>query len=325
MNHRAFFFFMKKLKKMLNNLKLEVFFVRRLLQEGFGPRYWLPYMKNRFFGNYLFRYLPRLEYTPDPDLELHTICSGKYIWMFAWMVRSFVATSGLKPMVVIHDDGNMDQATVDLILSKFPNTTIMLREETTQRILAMPGVPQIIKDVRKNCHFFLDKLVNSIIFSKAKRVIISDSDILYFGRPTEVIDFVNGTSGVDALTQQSSEAGAPYDLRMDDYYMQKYNLHEKRVWMMNGGYLMLDREKLNMDQLVEYFEHVQMPYTDYFIEMSGWACILGQLNFKFLPPERYMIKNRPHANTAMKHFTSPRRYEMFAYGFDLCRKSIDEK
>ncbi len=311
-----------KIQKFINGLKLEIFLIRRLLQEGFGPRYWWPYIKNRFFGNYLFRYLPRCDYEADPEIELHITCSKKHLWMFAWMVRSFLAMSNLKPAIVIHDEGTMDPATADLIHRKFSNVTIMLRDETTKRILEMPDVPEIIKTARRNCHFFLDKLVDSAIFSKAKKIILSDCDILYFAPPTEVIDFLTGKTNLEGLCQQSLESSEPYDLRIDDYYMQKYHIQEKRLWLMNGGYLMLDRQKLTVGQLAEYLEHVQMPFTDYFIEMSGWACILAQLNFKYLSPDKYMIKGRLHAGTVMKHFTSPRRYEMFAYGIDEIRKKL---
>lgn len=312
------------IQKTINNIKLELFLIYRLLQEGYGPKYWWPYIKNNFFGNYLFRHLPYYKYTADPDLELHVVCSSKHLWMLAWMLRSFFTQSGLRPNVVIHEDGTMDKATAKLIQSKFTNVTVMFRDETTKQILEMPSIPAIIKKARADSHFFLDRLINSVIFSKARRILLSDVDILYFKPPVEVIDFMTGKTGLEALGQQSLESSKPYDLKMDEYYVKKYKLDEKQLYLMNGGYLMLDRQKLNVGQIAEYLEHVQMPFSDYFIEMSGWACILGQLKFKYLPSDTYMIKGRLHAGTVMKHFTSPRRYEMFAYGIDEAREKLDK-
>ena len=311
-----------KVRRIINDIKLELFYIQRLLQEGYGPKYWWPYIKHRFLGNYLFRYLPRYEYEADPDLELHTIASSKYLWMLAWMLKTFFVHSGLKPTIIIHEDGTMDEATARLIQSKFANVKIMFRDETLRRILEMPDVPDIIKEARKNCHLFFDKLLNAVIFSKAKKIIMTDVDILYFKPPIEVIDFLTGKTDLDALGQQSPDFSDPYDLRMDDYYTKKYQLQEKRLYRMNGGYFILDGQKLNIGQVVEYLEHVQMPVSDYFIEMSGWACILAQLNFKYLDPERYAIKGRLNDAMVMKHFTSPRRYEMFAYGIDMARKKL---
>src|SRR3989344_6263782 len=107
--------------KFLSELKLELYLIWRLLGEGFGPSYWWPYVKNRFFGNYLFRRLPKYDYVADPDFELHTICSKQDLWMLAWMLRSFLTMSGLRPVVIIHDDGTLDKVTEELIQSKFPN------------------------------------------------------------------------------------------------------------------------------------------------------------------------------------------------------------
>ena len=317
-------FYTMKTEKIINNLKLQLFWIGRLIQEGYGPKYWWPYIKNNFLGNYLFRFLPRYEYVADPEIEIHITCSSSHLWMLAWMLRSFFGQSGLRPSIVIHEDGSINKNVAKLIQSKFANVTVMFREETTRRILAMPDVPEIIKKARVSSHFFLDKLINTATFSKAKRILLSDADILYFKPPTEVIDFMSGKTDSDALGQQSLETSAPYDLKMDSYYVSKYKLDEKRLFLMNGGYLMLDRRKLNLGQIAEYLEHVQMPFTDYFIEMSGWACILAQLNFKYLPADIYAIKGRLNDKMKMKHFTSPRRYEMFAYGIDKAREKLDK-
>ena len=307
---------MNKMANKFSNLKRELFLVRRLLEEGYGPRYWWSYVKNRFLWRMFLPWVPKFDYQADPDLELHTICNKKDLWMLVWMLRSFLTLSKLRPVIVITDDGTLDKATEKLIQSKFSNVKIMFKDETTKRIMAMPDVPEIIKKARRECHFFLDKLINPVVFSKAKKIIITDTDILFYKFPTEVVDFINGKTNYDALVQRQGKGEAEFDLMMDDFYMEKYKLKESNVSFMNGGYLMIDKEKVGMDQLTEFLSHTRRPLSDYFIEMAGWACILGQSNFAFLPPERYAIKGFLNNEMVMKHYTSPRRYEMFAYGID---------
>ena len=139
-----------------------------------------------------------------------------------------------------------------------------------------------------------------------------------------MVDFVSGKSGYDALVQRQVKGEAEFDLMIDEIYNEKYKLEKSGVSFMNGGYLMLDREKASMDRLVEYLTHTRRPLTEYFIEMAGWACILGQLKFDFLSPERYAIKGFLNNQMVMKHYTSPRRYEMFAYGIDKARRAINK-
>ncbi|MBI2065063.1 MAG: hypothetical protein HYT62_03375 [Candidatus Yanofskybacteria bacterium] len=312
------------MSKIIKRIKTELFYLKRLIEEGYGPSYWRAYFKNRFFGNYLFTYLPRYDYVADPDLEMHTICSrhGQGLWMFAWMLTSFLFHSKLRPVVIIHDDGTIDKDTEKLIQSKFPNTKVMFRDETTKRILEMPDIPEIIKRSRLECHFFFDKLTNALLFSKAKKLIVSDSDILYYGEPTEVVDFVLGRSDCDAMAQRHIGDDIDFILRMDDYYTNKYDLRDNKVALLNGGYLIIDKDKFSIDQLAEYLTHTERPLNDYFIEMEGWTCLFAQVDYKFLSTDRYAIKGLLNNNMVMKHYTSPRRYEMFAYGIDMARKSM---
>lgn len=313
---------MAKIKQNLKKIKLEAFFIRRLWKEGFGPYYWWPYIKNRFFGGYLFRRLSRYDYNVDPDFELHTICCKRDLWMLAWMIRSFVSLSGLKPVVIIHEDGTIDQVTAELIYSKFPNTKIIFREETTKKILEMPDIPDIVKKARKEGHFFLDRLMDIFIFSKAKHIITSDTDILFYKYPQEVVDFINDRAGCDAMVQRQTGDEITFDLMVDEFYSDKHNLKESQVALLNGGYVIINKDKFNLGQLVEFFEHTKRPFGDYFIEMAGFECLLAQVNYKFLHPEKYAIKGLLNDNMIMKHYTSPRRYEMFAYGIDKARQAI---
>src|SRR3989344_8571360 len=306
--------------KKFNNLKRELFFIRRLLEEGYGPRYWWSYVKNRFLWRLVLHQVPRFNYEADPDLELHTICSKKEVWILVWMLLSFLIISKLRPAIVINDDGTIDKATANLIQSKFANVKIMFRDETTKLIMEMSDVPEVIKKARINCNFFLDKLFNPIIFSKAKKIIVTDTDILWYKYPTEIVDFVSGKTNLEGLVQRQVKGEAEFDLMVDEYYSEKYKLKEGNVSFMNGGYLLIDKEKVGIDKLVEYITHTTRPLSDYFIEMAGWACILGQLNFEFLSPERYTIKGFLNDKMVMKHYTSPRRYEMFAYGIDKAKE-----
>lgn len=304
------------------DIKKELFYIYRLLQEGYGPKYWWPYFKNRFFGHYLFRRLPKCDYEADPEFELHTICSKHDLWMLAWMLRSFLSMSGLKPVIVIHDDGSMDENTVELIKSKFSNVVVMNPEETKRQILEMENIPEIIKKVRKDCHIFLYKLLNIMLLSKAKKIIASDTDILYYHPPTKIIDFILDKTHQDALVQRQVGEEAIFDLGMEDSYVEKYKLNEKKIALMNGGYIIINRDKFNLEQLAECFKYMKRPVSDYFSEMGAWCCLLGQVNFEFLDPETYAIKGFLNDKMVMKHYTSPRRYEMFAYGIDKARKSI---
>ena len=306
--------------KRFKSLRTELFFIYRLLQEGYGPRYWWPYIKNRFFGNLLFRYLPRYEYVADPDLEMHTICQKKDIWMLAWMLHSFFFYSKLRPKIIIHDDGSFDSASAKLVESKFANTQVWLLSERTKEVLAISDLPDIVRQARIKGYFFLYRPIDVLALSEAKKLIFHDTDILYYKPPIELMDFVAGKMNCDGLVQRLSMGS--FDLMMDDYFNQKYKPDDKGAQFINGGYVILNGDKFKMEQMVEYLNHVKRPIENYFSEMGFFASFLAQIDFKFLSKDRYIIKGPLTDEVIMKHYTSPRRYEMFAYGIDRSRDSM---
>ena len=313
---------MSKIAKKYKSFKAELFFIKRLLAEGYGPRYWWPYVKNRFFGRFLLSRLPRYEYTADPEVEMHTICQKKDIWMMASMLRSFFFYSNLRPKVIIHDDGSFDYASAKLLENKFSNLEVWLREDRTKRVLNSPDLPEIVRKARIEGHPFLYRPIDVLVLSKAKKLIFHDSDIIYYKPPIEIIDFITGKIDCDGLVQKLSVGS--FDLMMDEYFNEKYKPNEKGVQFINGGYVILNGDKFRMDMMVEYLNHTLRSPANYFSEMGFFASSLAHINFKFLPTEKYVIKWPLNDNVVMKHYTSPRRYEMFAYGMDVAKKAMEK-
>ena len=239
--------------------------------------------------------------------------------MLEWALKSFLYFSKLCPNIIVHDDGSFDKRLASVLESKFTNLKVLFRGEADRLIKDYPGLPDDIKKYRDNGHTILLEFFDLFLLSNAKKVMICDSDILFFKRPDEVIDFINGKSQFDALI--SCQYGT-YDLMMNKEYEQRYKFTEKRVGFMNPGIILLNRESLTLDMFVDYFRNTRRGVKDYFLGMAGWGSLIAQVNFDFFPADTYIIKGRPNENTVMKHFTSPRRYDFYAYGIDIARKKM---
>lgn len=304
---------------MLKKIKVELFFIFRLFRDGL-VLYLFRYCKNRFFGTYLLRKLSKFEYVTDSKIELHALCQKKDLWMLASSLRSFLYHSGLRPHIVIHDDGSIDDESAQLIESKFGGLRVLRKKEADALIKNFPGMTEKVINYRTNGHIMIMEFMDIFLLSKAETVVVYDSDILFYKKPEEVINFFNNDNRFDALI--STQYGT-YDLKMDDYYSQKYELENKKVGYMNPGLIVYKKESIKFDKFLEYFDHTRRDIKDYFVGMTAWGCLISQTNFNFLPIEKYTIKWRPKENTVMKHFTSPRRHELYAYGIDLARKTYE--
>ncbi len=239
--------------------------------------------------------------------------------MLEWSLLSFLNYSGLCPQIIIHDDGTIKPPSARILAARFNNLRVLFRSEADRMIDQRRDIPLVIKQARQRGHRVLAQLVDVILLSAGRKIMVMDSDVLFFKRPEEIIKFVNGQTNYQALV--SRQYGS-YDLLMDKVYARKHDLIGKQAGYMNPGFIAYDKNSITMEMLADYFQHTRRGPDSFFMPMAGWGCLLAQINFAFLPPEKYIMKGRPDANVTMKHFTGPRRHEFFAYGIDLVRQAM---
>lgn len=305
----------------LKRLKEELFFLKRLLEEGYG-RYLFSYFKNRFGGLFLIKNLTPLRCSKTDDFELHILCQKKDLWMMVWAIRSFLHFSRLCPRIIVHDDGTLGVKSIKVLESKFQNLKVIPKFEADKLVEKKIPSASRANHYRLRGHPLILKLIDIFLLSTVSKVMVLDSDILFCNYPKEIVDFLKGQPKIDALV--SGIYTTPFDLAVSPDYLSRYDLLGKRADFINSGLMLFKKDKLSPEKLWEYFEHCLRPFGGYLVEMAGWACLLAQTNFQFLPAEKYKIKGKIDENTIIKHFTNPRRYELYAYGIDMVRKSIKE-
>lgn len=300
-------------------IKEELFFIKETLRYGYGWKGVLKYLVNKFWVSKKIFNLKLPEYKPVGGIEIHMLCQKKDSNMLAWSLASFINTSGICPKVVVHEDGSFDQDTTDKLEHKFPKLKVLSLEKANKLINSMTGLSPKLLEYRNRGHKLIYKLVDIFLLSRSEQVVVLDSDVLFFNYPQEIMEFVNGNSDYDYLI---SKHNGTYDLKLPDDYLKKYNILKNEADHMNSGIILYKKDKIGDDKLLEYFENTLREPGDYFVEMTGWASLIAQTKFKFLPTEKYIIKGKPKAGTIAKHFTSPRRHEFYIYGMDMVRKNI---
>ena len=179
-------------------IKEELFFVRKMIRYRYGPRGWYRYLKNKFFPVFLTRRVKPIVSDRNADFEWHILSHKIGLWMTYWTIRSFMHQSGLVPRVIVHDDGTIDEETARMFESKFSNVRVLLRSEAN-RLFAGLNLPTIIHRARQSKNFYILMFLDHLFLSDSRRIMVSDNDILFFGNPKEIVDFMAGTSNVDAM------------------------------------------------------------------------------------------------------------------------------
>ena len=312
---------------MATTFKKEIFYLSRLLNPKITPacryslRCLLRYFKNRYLGNIMAKKTPAYRYTPNDDFELHMLSQRGNLWALINSIGSFLFHSKLCPKIVIHSDGSMDEKMIFALKGKFSNLEVITPDQA-EKLIEKLNIPEINKKYRKSKNIFLMRFVDIPYLSRGKKVMVMGDDVLFFKQPQEIIDFVNGETPYDAI---ASKCDGTMNLGVDEYYMNKYKLIEKEADSVNADLILFNKDSFNLDGIAEYFEHTLMEESYNLIEMAGFASIMAQGNLGFLPLDKYHIKGKVHQDSIMKHFTSPRRHEFYAYGIDLARKVMKKE
>ena len=300
-------------------VKDELFFARRMIQYGYGPRSWYRYIKNKFFPVFLIKRAKPIVSNHIDDFEWHILSHKIGLWMTYWTIRSFMGQSGLVPWIIVHDDGTIDTETARMFESKFSNVKVLLRKEANE-LFAKLTLPDVIKRARQSKNFYILMFLDHFFLSNSRRVMVSDNDVLFFGRPREIIDFMAGRTSADAIYCGGWDDGRN-TLPVDDAYEKKYADILDHAARLNSGLLIFDKTKIKLENVVEYLEHAT-DLDDHLIEQSGWGMILSQVPHTFFPEATYRLRGGVEPPVIFKHFTKPRRHEFFAYGIDEARKRI---
>jgi len=300
-------------------IRKELFFIKETLRYGYGYKGVLRYLVNKFWNSkkiYNFK-LPDCKQTDN--FEIHFLCQKKDSDMLAWSLTSFIVASGICPKVIVHDDGSFDQKTRDKLEHKFPELTVLSLKKADELISNMAGLSPKLLEYRKHGHKLIYKLIDIFLLSRSDKVMVLDSDVLFFGCPGEILKFINEDAGYDSLI---SRHDGTYNLMLKPDYLSKYNILKNEANFMNSGIILYKKDKTRTGQLLEYFENTLRKPGDYFVEMTGWGSLIAQTKFDFLAKEGYIIKGKPESGTVAKHFTSPRRHEFYIYGIDMVKKRI---
>ena len=304
------------LKKLFKKLKVDFYYFRKLLKEERG-KHFFSYCKNKYFGSFLINKFPRFEGKVDENFEVHILCQKSMLWPLIVCIRSFLFHSGLTPRVVVHVDDFNDKSSA-LLKSKFSNVTILKWDEATALINQRTDISDKIKKYRFGKNILIVKLIDGFLLSKARRVMILGSDVLFYSNPREIVEFIRGQTGCDGLASYD-ETDCPINIERD--YLSRLRFYEQELNHFNSDLIVFDKTKIRLEWFVEFFEHIPDP-DDYWLDLIGFAALFAQINWKFLPYERYRLKGGIDEQIVSKHFTGPRRHQLYAWGIDPALKRM---
>lgn len=127
--------------------------------------------------------------TTDDTAELHVMTRSADWLDLLWALKSFYVFSGKKYKLAIHDDGSLSAEHWKTIQKHFPDCRIIDRANADARMSAeLANYPRNL--AFRSTNILAPKVFDFISYLESDRMVIFDSDLMFFRHPTAIIEFI---------------------------------------------------------------------------------------------------------------------------------------
>ncbi|MEQ9400301.1 MAG: hypothetical protein RJQ04_14150 [Longimicrobiales bacterium] len=232
--------------------------------------------------------LSPIELSSHPESEVHILTGHRLLGDCLWAVSSLYANLPTKYPLVVHDDGSLTSADQDLLTGLFPGCRIIARSEADakiERALRERGLG-VLEEWRRAQVVGL-KVFDVQMYSRGRRVLFMDVDILVMERPDELIEYMEG--GRDAEVTL-------YNEDVENWYAWTVEHLRERVSpevpeRVNSGLMCYSRPELEWERYEEWLDLLDPTDNKFHLEQTLWAMELAFRPSEALPP-RYDVHHR---------------------------------
>ena len=219
----------------------------------------------------------------DASVSVHMLVSSKTWHAGLLAALSFEFFTGRRWNLFIHEDGSVDDATRHRIEKVLPGVRFVSRVETDEKVeKALASYPDCWKH-RSRHNLFL-KFFDIPVFAPGERFVFIDSDVLFFRKPQEILDWVDNDSEECFYNEDTKEK----------YCIPRQEIESAlgiTMWpRFNSGLLLMTRQALSLDlaeKLLTTFETT--AHHPQFFEQTLYALMASAWNRGGALPRTYEI------------------------------------
>jgi hypothetical protein len=244
----------------------------------------------------------------DPRCEIHVLTSQQDWLNLIWALKSFYWASGRGYPLCIHDDGTLEVTACRELQRHFPEARIISREQAERDVLPTLANSPLCRAFRSTNHLS-PKLFDFRHYLQSDRMLLLDSDVLFFQEPTELLrriecaDYLWNSVNQDvatAYTVDAREVRTRLGLEMPERF--------------NSGLGLIHRSSLATDWMEEFLGLPGILSHFWRIEQTLFALCSARFGVELLPKE-YRISLQPGiAGCAAKHYVGAVRHQMYGEG-----------
>lgn len=293
---------------------------RHLQHEGFGNawRRWRLWMQVLT--------LPPIQ-TDDvsarASVEVHLVCCLKDYLCALWALKTFYVTAGVSYPLVVHLNGAMPRRALLRLRKHLPNARILEQQDidgTVNNWLTKNTCPRL-QQVRSTNGFML-KLVDVALLSETSRLLVLDSDVLFFRRPDELLSAVQ--NGHDGMLFQR-DAGSTYNVTIEEA---RTELGIDLVARINTGIMLFAKTDVDLHRCEALLAHPAVARQTGWIEQTLYALVASEKGSVHHLSADYLVSLEPEENVASlvaRHYAGPSRRYLTEEGLPFVLRTFRQR
>ncbi len=248
--------------------------------------------------------MPTSDLPEDRSCEIHVLTSADDWLNLIWALRTFQKATGRNYALCIHDDGTLTARALEHLRTAFPSARIISRVEADARAAEMLAPFLRCESLRARNTLSL-KVFDFAAFLEADRMILLDSDILFFDKPTALLAALDDPH----FTKNTLNK----DWR-DGYTIDPAALGIDCPALINSGLGLIHRASLRLDWIEQFLALPGILSHPHQIEQTLVALCSAKYGFQMLPAEYDVHPGPRNPGAPSRHYAGPMRPLMYREG-----------
>jgi hypothetical protein len=252
---------------------------------------------------------PPIAETSDRRFEIHVLTS-RHDWLnLIWSLKSFYAASGRRYALCIHEDGTLDPFALSSLQQHFPTARIIRRHEADRRLAQeLEGFPRSSQFRKANLLSL--KVFDFIAFLQADRMVLFDSDLLFFDAPTAYLSRLE--DGNYRLNAFNADCESAYTV---DAEAVRVGLGFELLPRVNSGFGIIHRDSMRLEWIEEFLSVPGLAEGHFWrIEQTLYALGGSRHGAELLPPEYDVRLEAGIPPRIFRHYVGAIRHLMYGEG-----------
>lgn len=250
---------------------------------------------------------------PIPDqnqpFTVHTLTCKRDFEMGIWSAKSFNLVCDNAFLWVFHEDGSLTDEDCQVLEKHFPGSQVVRYSSSIEYAKNNFSEKEKITLYREKLKLML-KLLDIGNWTKGERILFIDTDVLFFKKPTLLLDLVNDENGKNMFNQDVDFAYV-FETPILERLMSA-KLPER----INSGLFVIDKNIFDFDKIERWLDQMPMdtPYIIHRLEQTLFAMSAADSgkSVQMLPPEYNVEYHKDVSNSICKHYVGRIRH-----GFEL--------